>query len=504
MERACVIVAAAASAAAVHAQTFQHIYGTQREEVVNDLVQAVDLGFAHAGQRIYPVGGPLPDNMVIKTRADGSIDWDIIYSTEASETLYTIVRTSDGGYAAAGENLLGGAAASTGIHLIKLDPNGAPMFAWRYRGTAFIDPAGVSVRQTEDGGYVIVGRLRPDASPLLFGVLIRTDSGGALLYERIYTIPGSNTARVSFSDIRQNNNGGFTIAGWVSEGDAPRDMLLLRVDSAGVPLVAARIGRTAFDERGDGLALVGGDPVINGSTNEFGAAPAMMIWRGTPALAPAWAAPNVYRPFANSYQAINVDGERNLICTGATADGATPDAGMIVVKPDGTGVLLTGAYGFPTTADGATAGIWCDLAEPGYALTGATLTAGWGLTDVYGVKTDSSGVSGCNERTYAPARTTPQVPWVPIELVSTFSPEQLPYPIQTMLAMNRDDLECFDPPCPPCAADYDQNGGVDGGDLAAFFADFEAGETCADVDGNGGVDGGDLAFFFMVFEAGGC
>jgi hypothetical protein len=58
--------------------------------------------------------------------------------------------------------------------------------------------------------------------------------------------------------------------------------------------------------------------------------------------------------------------------------------------------------------------------------------------------------------------------------------------------------------CPPCAADYDNNGGVDGGDLAAFFSDFEAGAQCADVDDNGGVDGGDLGFFFTVFEAGGC
>jgi hypothetical protein len=74
--------------------------------------------------------------------------------------------------------------------------------------------------------------------------------------------------------------------------------------------------------------------------------------------------------------------------------------------------------------------------------------------------------------------------------------------------LDRPPLEPFEepsePPCPPCAADYDQNGGVDGGDLAAFFSDFEAGETCADVDNNGGVDGGDLAFFFAVFEAGGC
>jgi hypothetical protein len=58
--------------------------------------------------------------------------------------------------------------------------------------------------------------------------------------------------------------------------------------------------------------------------------------------------------------------------------------------------------------------------------------------------------------------------------------------------------------CPVCAADYDGNGGVDGGDLGAFFTDFESGLDCADVDGNGGIDGGDLATFFLLFEAGGC
>jgi len=58
--------------------------------------------------------------------------------------------------------------------------------------------------------------------------------------------------------------------------------------------------------------------------------------------------------------------------------------------------------------------------------------------------------------------------------------------------------------CPACAADYDQNGGVDGGDLGAFFVDFEQGLPCADVDLNGGVDGGDLGAFFVLFEAGGC
>lgn len=62
----------------------------------------------------------------------------------------------------------------------------------------------------------------------------------------------------------------------------------------------------------------------------------------------------------------------------------------------------------------------------------------------------------------------------------------------------------FTNPCPECAADFDANGGIDGGDLAAFFAEFETGGACADVDQNGGVDGGDLGTFFTLFEAGGC
>ncbi|MEI7658688.1 MAG: hypothetical protein WCK33_11545 [Phycisphaerae bacterium] len=58
--------------------------------------------------------------------------------------------------------------------------------------------------------------------------------------------------------------------------------------------------------------------------------------------------------------------------------------------------------------------------------------------------------------------------------------------------------------CPACAADYNQDGGVDGGDIASFFPDWEASAGCADVNQDGGVDGGDIEAFFQVWEAGGC
>ena len=61
-----------------------------------------------------------------------------------------------------------------------------------------------------------------------------------------------------------------------------------------------------------------------------------------------------------------------------------------------------------------------------------------------------------------------------------------------------------DSTCPVCAADFDQSGGVDGDDIAAFFGEWQSGEACADVDGSGGVDGDDIGFFFVRWEAGGC
>ncbi len=62
--------------------------------------------------------------------------------------------------------------------------------------------------------------------------------------------------------------------------------------------------------------------------------------------------------------------------------------------------------------------------------------------------------------------------------------------------------DCGGDGCAPCAADYNQDDGVDDLDIAAFFADFEAGEPCADVNNDDGIDDLDISFFFASFEQG--
>jgi len=58
--------------------------------------------------------------------------------------------------------------------------------------------------------------------------------------------------------------------------------------------------------------------------------------------------------------------------------------------------------------------------------------------------------------------------------------------------------------CPACAADFNQDGGIDGSDVGAFFDVWEAGRPCGDVNEDGGIDGSDVGAFFAVWEAGGC
>ncbi len=55
-----------------------------------------------------------------------------------------------------------------------------------------------------------------------------------------------------------------------------------------------------------------------------------------------------------------------------------------------------------------------------------------------------------------------------------------------------------------CIADFNVDGGVDGGDIASFFAAWESGNATADANLDGGVDGSDVGTFFEYWEAGGC
>lgn len=59
-------------------------------------------------------------------------------------------------------------------------------------------------------------------------------------------------------------------------------------------------------------------------------------------------------------------------------------------------------------------------------------------------------------------------------------------------------------PCPVCAADFNNDGGIDGDDVSAFFQAWDNGLECGDVNLDGGIDGSDIEHFYALWERGGC
>jgi hypothetical protein len=77
---------------------------------------------------------------------------------------------------------------------------------------------------------------------------------------------------------------------------------------------------------------------------------------------------------------------------------------------------------------------------------------------------------------------------------------------------NGDGTTCDNNPCTPpactwqadgCFADYNNDDGIDGDDVIAFFNDWDNGNICADVDLSEGVDGDDVILFFASWDLGG-
>ncbi len=67
-----------------------------------------------------------------------------------------------------------------------------------------------------------------------------------------------------------------------------------------------------------------------------------------------------------------------------------------------------------------------------------------------------------------------------------------------------DDVQFGRVECPQCIGDFNEDGGIDGADIEAFFRSWEAGEAGADVSQDGGVDGSDVQVFFTAWERGSC
>ena len=223
--------------------------GGNGDEFAHSVAQSADGGFVIAGEtRSYGAG--FQDGWLVKLNADGVQQWSRTFGGSEDDILYAVQTTSDGGYVLAGEtHSFGGSTEdSSSFWLIRTDSEGALVWQRTY-GTSDVSvtppvrnsDAARAVRQTADGGFVLAGSSTGSGGTSVR--LVRTDSEGGLLWSR--NLDGLSGA-VAY-DIAATPDG-LVIAGSTSSGNSGSDAFLVLTDNSGNPQWSRTYGGSYNDE----------------------------------------------------------------------------------------------------------------------------------------------------------------------------------------------------------------------------------------------------------------
>jgi len=162
-------------------EMWSRTYGGAGQEVAYAVVETSDGGYAIAGYT-NSSGAGYDDFWLVKTDAYGNMEWNQTYGGVGSERAYSLVVTSDGGFALAGGSLL-----------VKTDSHGN--MEWN----KIIGGSIRSLIETSDGGYALTGA----------SLLVKTVAYGNMEWDRGYGEYGTSTA----NSLVETSDGGYALAG---------------------------------------------------------------------------------------------------------------------------------------------------------------------------------------------------------------------------------------------------------------------------------------------------
>jgi len=315
------------------------------------LVQTSDGGFALAGEvDLYGADGLVigkgfvTDMWLMKTDASGVPQWNQTYGGADCEAASTLIQTADGGFALAGAT----SSYSTGggdTWLVKTDTNGGVLWNQTYGGLGWDDA--LTLVQTVDGGFAFTGWNNRFGTSGGDQWLVKTDANGVAQWNQTY----GGFDRSGTTALVQTTDGGFALSGNTqSFGAGENDMWLVKTDGNGVPQWNQTYGGAYHDGATALVQTTDGGFALSGYTNES------------------------YSKFNHFFYSFS---------------------DMWLVKTDANGVALWNqTYGGP---EGDSASTLVLSEDGGFALAGSTSSFGAGCGDMWLVKTDVNGVLQWNQ-----------------------------------------------------------------------------------------------------------
>ena len=204
-------------------------YGGPHYDIGFSMQQTTDGGYIITGCTFsFGIGTPDCGNVyLVKTNAQGDTLWTRTFGGTDHDLGNSVRQTSDGGYVVVGYTRSFGAGGSD-VYLIKTDNAGETLWTRTYGGRTY--DWGNSVQQTSDGGYIITGSYVPPGGEHFNVCVIRTSSSGDTLWTRAHG--GNPAGGADGKSVQQSADGGYIIAGWIVPS-AHYDVYLVKTDSLG-------------------------------------------------------------------------------------------------------------------------------------------------------------------------------------------------------------------------------------------------------------------------------
>jgi hypothetical protein len=240
-------------------------FGESGNEQGLSVQQTTDLGFIIVGTKISS-GGFYHDVWLIKTDTSGDTIWTKTFGGDSDDECLSIRQTEDEGYIIAGSTASYSAGTDYDVWLIKTDASGDTLWTKTFGGSD--NDYGSSVQQTTDGGFILIGETTPAGGSYLDIWLIKTDASGDTLWTKTF----DRGEYVYGTSVQQTTDGGYIITGHTSTfGSVTADVLLIKTNSSGDTLWTKIFGGSDNDEGNSVQKTTDGGFIITGWTSSFGA-----------------------------------------------------------------------------------------------------------------------------------------------------------------------------------------------------------------------------------------
>lgn len=267
---------------------WQRTYGGTGPDSAFEINSTTDGGYFIVGDSNTPNNGDVTGNhgfhdfWVVKTDDMGAIQWQKSLGGSDQDYAQSGSQTSDGGYIVAGysgsnDGDVSGNNGTIDVWVVKLDGSGNIQWQNALEGTDH-DYAR-EVRQTTDGGYIVVGFTYSTNGDVTGNHgdfdywVIKLDASGNLQWQKAL----GGTFGDEGDSIQQTADGGYIVAGhsFSSDGDVAsgnqglRDFWVVKLDSSGNIEWENSMGGSATDyarsviQTGDGGYLIGGETSSN-------------------------------------------------------------------------------------------------------------------------------------------------------------------------------------------------------------------------------------------------